>query len=86
MVIRRTDSRCCRLQVAKLQEACKKAEQEAEEQAAALHAAQLELQARVQSTHADIAGQKQATRALQKDLREALSEKASLQQQVCVVD
>lgn len=50
-----------------------------------MHAAQLELQAREQSTHADIAGQKQAARALQKDLREALSEKASMQQQVCVV-
>ena len=66
----------------KLQEACKKAQQEAEEHGAALHAAQLELQAREQSAHADEAGQKQALRTLQRDLREALSEKASLQQQV----
>ncbi len=66
----------------KLQEACKKAQQEAEEHGAALHAAQLELQAREQSAHADEAGQKQTLRTLQRDLREALSEKASLQQQV----
>lgn len=64
------------------QEASKKAQEEAEEQGAALHAAQLELQAREQSAHADAAGQKQTLRTLQRDLREALSERASLQQQV----
>ena len=54
----------------KLQEACEKAQQEAEEQGAALHAARLEMQAREQSAHADVAGQKQTLRMLQRDLRE----------------
>ena len=65
----------------KLQEACKRAQQEAEEHGSALHAVQLETQARELSAHADVAGQKQTLRLLQRDLREALSEKASLQQQ-----
>ena len=67
----------------KQQQACKKAQEEAEEHGAALHAAQLELQAREQSAHADAAGLKQTLRTLQNDLHEALSERASLQQQVC---
>ena len=66
----------------KQQQACKKAQEEAEEQGAALHAAQLELQAREQSAYADAAGLKQTLWTLQRDLREALSERASLQQQV----
>ena len=39
------------------------------------------MQAREQSAHADVAGQKQTLQTLQRDLREALSERASLQQQ-----
>lgn len=67
--------------MAGLQEACKSARQNAEEAGAALHAAQLEMQAREQSAQADTFEQKQRLRALQRDLQEALSEKASLQQQ-----
>ena len=70
------------LQVGTLQESCNKAQQEAEEHGSLLHAAQLELQAREQSTQADVAGQKQTLQTLQRDLREAMSGNASLQQQV----
>jgi len=70
------------MQIGQLDKACKKAQQEAEEQGAAVHAAQLQMQAREQSVLADLSSQDKTLRMLQKDLREALSLKASLQQQV----
>ena len=70
------------MQIGQLEKACNKAQQEAEEQGAAVRAAQLQMQTQEQSVLADLSSQDKSLRMLQKDLREALSEKGSLQQQV----
>lgn len=74
---------CC-LQVGALEEACKAAQERAQEREAALHAVQLEMEGHEQSVHADAASQKQSLKALQEELREALSDKEDAQRQACL--